>query len=67
VDNTFRQTRSHLFTVRIWSEELGDGQKEWRGQMQYVPSGEPHYFRDWQSLVDFFKEELSRLEQDLTE
>ena len=24
---------SHLFTVRLWSEDLGDDQVEWRGQV----------------------------------
>ena len=43
--------RSHLFTVRVWSEELGAGQTEWRGRVQHVTSGEVHYFRDWITLV----------------
>lgn len=44
--------RSHLFTVRLWLEELGDGQTEWRGQVQHVLSGERRYFRDWATLVE---------------
>jgi len=51
--------RSHLFTVRIWSEALGDGRAEWRGQVRYVPSGETRYFRDWPTLVALFLEMLS--------
>jgi hypothetical protein len=43
--------RSHLFTVRLWAEDIGDGQTEWRGRVQYVPSGEVHYFRDWPALI----------------
>ena len=23
---------SHLFTIRLWQEELGGGQTEWRGR-----------------------------------
>lgn len=41
---------SHLFTVRLWSEDLDDDQVEWRGQVTHVLSGETHYFREWQEL-----------------
>lgn len=41
---------SHLFTVRLWCEDLGDGQIEWRGQVTHVLSGEAHYFREWAEL-----------------
>ena len=41
---------SHLFTVRLWSEDLGGDQVEWRGQVTHVLSGEAHYFREWQDL-----------------
>jgi hypothetical protein len=51
--------RSHLFTVRLWLEPLGDGQSEWRGKVQHVPSGEAQYFREWSSLVIFLERELS--------
>jgi hypothetical protein len=39
--------RMHLFMIRIWLEELGDGKSEWRGQVKHVMSGEVRYFRDW--------------------
>jgi len=52
--------RSHLFTVRLWSEALGDGQAEWRGQVRHVASGETRYFRDWTSLAALCLEMLSR-------
>ncbi len=54
--------RSHLFTVRLWVEELGDGQTEWRGQVQHVLSGEKRYFRDWATLVEVVAAMLARLE-----
>ena len=41
---------SHLFTVRLWWEDLGAGQVQWRGQVQHVLSREAHYFRDWPEL-----------------
>jgi hypothetical protein len=43
--------QSHLFTLRLWPEALGDGRVEWRGKVQHVLSGEAHYFRDWGALV----------------
>jgi hypothetical protein len=46
-----KQHDSHLFTVRLWAEELGDGQIEWRGKLQHVTSGEARYFRDWPVLI----------------
>ncbi len=44
-------TAPHLFMVRVWMEELGNGQTEWRGKVQCVASGDVKYFRDWQTLV----------------
>ena len=54
-----RYPRSHLFTVRLWSEALGDGRAEWRGQVRYVASGETRYFRDWSALAAVFLGMLS--------
>jgi hypothetical protein len=53
--------RSHLFTLRIWSEALGGGRAEWRGKVQHVYSGEARYFRDWPTLVTFLLEMLPGL------
>ncbi len=50
---------SHLFTVRLWREELGDGQTELRGKVQHVSSGEVRYFRDWPALIAFLLALLS--------
>ena len=44
-----RETR--LFTLRMWQEETGDGQLEWRGKVQALPEGEAYYFRDWPGLI----------------
>ena len=43
--------RSHLFTLRLWPEELDHARSEWRGQLRLVASGEVWYFRDWQALL----------------
>lgn len=45
-------SRSQLLTVRLWKEDLGDGQSEWRGKVQHVSSGEAVYFREWEELVE---------------
>jgi hypothetical protein len=51
MDNAQPPARTHLFTVRVWLEELGAGQTEWRGEVRDVVSGEVRYFRDWPALV----------------
>src|SRR5262249_22220941 len=52
--------RTHLFTVRLWLEDLGEGQREWRGEVRYVVSDEVRYFRDWQTLVELLQAMLPR-------
>lgn len=51
MDRQSQLHRSQLFTVRIWQEEVSDGQMEWRGKVQHVHSGEALYFREWSALV----------------
>ncbi|MBM4458203.1 MAG: hypothetical protein FJ011_10635 [Chloroflexi bacterium] len=50
--------RSHLFTLRLWAEALGDGQHTWRGKVTHVLSGETHYFREWRELMGFLWDAL---------
>ena len=52
--------RTHLFIVRLWLEDLGEGHTEWRGEVQYVVSGEMRYFRDWPTLVALVQAMLPR-------
>jgi hypothetical protein len=54
--------RSHLFTVRLWAEETGNGQTEWRGRVQHVTSGEACYFRDWPTLIAHLLQMLPQAE-----
>jgi hypothetical protein len=58
--------RSHLFTVRLWREVLGEGQAEWRGQVRHVGSGETLYFRDWPGLQAFLQTTLLSAEVEHT-
>jgi hypothetical protein len=43
-------------------EDLGNGQTEWRGPVQHVPSGETRYFRDWVTLVEVMTAMLPGME-----
>ena len=46
---------SQLFMLRMWLEDLGNGQNDWRGKIQHVNSGEVRYFRDWATLEAFME------------
>jgi hypothetical protein len=59
-----RGHRTHLFTLRIWPEPLGDGRVEWRGKVQHVLSGEAHYFRDWPGLIDLMQQMGASIKKD---
>lgn len=52
LDRPADRAASHLFTVRLWPHDVGDGQIEWRGKVQHVLSGETRYFRAWAELVE---------------
>jgi hypothetical protein len=56
--------RSHLFTIRLWTESLGDGQVEQRGHVRYVLTGEHRSFRDWTTLVNYLTAKLRELDGD---
>ena len=59
MDRQRQQPRSHLFTVQLWQEELGQGQTEWRGKALHVSSGQVQYFREWPKLILFLQAMLS--------
>lgn len=54
--------RTHLFTLRVWSEEVGEQQREWRGRVQHLPGGEVRYVRGLSALVATLSELLSAQE-----
>ena len=54
--------QSHLFTVRVWLEELGAGRVEWRGKVQHALSGEARYFRGWAELIAFVREQVGDID-----
>lgn len=49
-----------LFMLRLWPEDLGGGQTDWRGSIQHVNSGERRYFRDWPAFEAFVEELLHK-------
>jgi hypothetical protein len=63
LDRPYQRPRSHLFTVRVWEEQVGNGQTEWRGKVQLVTSGEVRYFRQWAALVPLLVTMLSESQQ----
>lgn len=54
---------SHLFTLRLWAEALGDDRQEYRGKVQHVVSGDARHFRDWTTLEAFLLEKLTAPEK----
>lgn len=52
---------SYLFTVRVWWEDLGQGQREWRGVVKLVTSGEEYFFRDWGALGELIERMMPNL------
>jgi hypothetical protein len=67
LDRSKEHHHSHLFTLRLWPEALGDGQVEWRGQVRHLGSGETRYFRQWPVLMAFLRDVLPELTDNLDE
>jgi hypothetical protein len=51
--------RAHLFTVRLWKEEV-DGGSEYRGSVRDVACGAFRAFRRWPDLTEFM---VARIEE----
>lgn len=43
----------HLFTVRVWLEEVDSGQYECRGRVQHGLDGQAWHFQGWAAMIDF--------------
>jgi hypothetical protein len=43
---------SHLFLVRLWSEEINEGDTVWCGKVQHVTRGRANQFRGLPTLVN---------------
>ena len=46
------ESKSHLFLLRVWTEDETDLPGEWSARLQHVFSGESHTFRACPQLVD---------------
>ena len=62
MDTPDQYSRSHLFTVRVWQEEVGQDLREWRGKVQLITDGNVRYFRGWEELVPLLLSMLSEVE-----
>jgi len=62
MDTPSQCPRSHLFTVRVWKEEIGADRTEWRGKVQLLTNRDVRYFRAWADLVPLLLAMLSELE-----
>jgi hypothetical protein len=62
-DRSSSSNTSHLFTVRVWREELDDDQVEWRGKVQHALSREARYFREWAELIAFVRQQVGDTDQ----
>jgi len=51
---------SQLFTIRVWLETDADNQRQWRGKLRHIPSGEIRYFRGWAALIPLILDMLNR-------
>ena len=62
MEKPYQGPHSHLFTVRLWQEEVGSEQSEWRGKVQQVSTGEAYYFRGWEALISLLLQMLAASE-----
>lgn len=62
MDKPYQHSRSHLFTVRVWKEEVGHDQTEWRGMVHLITDGNVRYFRGWEALAPLLVSMLSEVE-----
>lgn len=60
MDDHSVQHQSHLFTVRLWQENLGDGRQEWRGKVKYLLSNEEITFRGCEDVGELLLSLLPR-------
>ena len=65
IDTPNTRPRSHLFAIRVWEEEIGTEQSEWRGKVQLCSSGDVRYFREWATLAPLLLAMLSESELDI--
>jgi len=45
--------QSHVFTVYLWLEDIGEGQSEWRGRIEHLSTGEARYCREGTPVISW--------------
>ena len=61
MDGEASRSRSDLFVVRVWQEDMGEGRTEWRGKVQHILTGDARYFHGWSGLIEILVRILSDL------
>jgi hypothetical protein len=46
------ESKTILFTLRIWAKPIEGDHQEWRGKLQALPGGEAYYFQGWAALLE---------------
>jgi hypothetical protein len=67
MDKSSPGPRSHLFTIRVWEEEIGSDQNEWRGKIQLFTTGDVRYFREWTALAPLLLTMLAESQTDISQ
>jgi len=67
MDKPFPGPHSHLFTIRVWEEEIGSNQNEWRGKIHLFTTGDVRYFREWTALTPLLITMLSESQTDIAQ
>jgi hypothetical protein len=52
-------SRSNLFTLRVWYEQVEPERREVRLQVRHVLTGETRYFHDWQAPIGYMEGKLA--------
>jgi hypothetical protein len=60
-DQRSAYSHSHLFTLRLWTEDMGSAGAEMRGEVRHVLGGGVRYFQEWATLVDYLAETMHEL------
>ena len=61
--NDSERPHSHLFTIRLWQEQIDSQQTEVRGKVRHVLSGETQYFRRLTGLTEWLAAYFQSIEQ----
>ena len=52
-----KRKRSATFIVRLWLENGGDPEYDWRGQVEHLQSSDKRYVQELSEVVEFIEEQ----------